>query len=90
VRTYLLVHAEPGRAGEATRAIASDPCVRWADTVAGAYDVIAEVDVDGTCQLSELIARWRGRSGIARLIACPAASHQSMWDEALAAPMANV
>jgi hypothetical protein len=81
VRTYLLVHTEPGRAAEACRAITEDQCVHWADTVAGAYDVIAEVEVDGSCELHELVARLRGRAGVTRLAACPAASNRSLWEE---------
>jgi hypothetical protein len=84
VKTYVLVHAEVGRAAEVARAIARDPCVLSVDTVAGAYDVIAQIEVEGSCDVADLAARLRIQPGVTRLVTCSIAGHQPLWDESLA------
>jgi len=83
VRTYLLVHAEVGRAAQVARAIEADGRVLSADTVTGAYDVIAQVAVGGSQEVSELSDQVRALPGVTRLIACLVETNASLWDEIL-------
>lgn len=89
MRTYLLIHTEPGRAGEVARAIESDPRVLSAATVSGAYDVVAQVTVGGSNDISELSARLRTLPGVSRVVACPVRVHETLWDDTMAPALAG-
>ena len=55
MRAYVVVTAEPGKAREVARQIASLPQVKMADACWGSRDVFALVEVRGSQELNELV-----------------------------------
>jgi hypothetical protein len=90
VRSYVLIHTEAGRAADVARAIARDPRVVLADTVAGAYDVIATTRGEDPAESRALLDDVRHIPGVVRLVTCHVGSHQHLWGEVLDSDYAGV
>ena len=67
---YVLIQAEPGRAGPA-RVIREIDGVRWADDLAGPYDVIARIQASTLDELGRLVVRRiHAVDGVTRTLIC--------------------
>jgi DNA-binding Lrp family transcriptional regulator len=72
VQAYVLIQAEVGRSGEVARAVANIPGVRFADAVAGPYDVIACAEAPDVDALGKFIlVQVQAVEGVTRTITCP-------------------
>jgi len=89
VRTYLLVHTEVGRAADVARTLEADLRVLSADTVSGAYDVIAQASVAGYGEVCDLSAEVRAQPGVTRLLVCPVEVNGTLWEEILTPALAE-
>jgi len=72
VQAYVLIQAEVGRSAEVAEAVGKIPGVRFADVVAGPYDVIAwaeAADIDGLGK--HILAKVQAVGGVTRTLTCP-------------------
>ena len=72
VEAYVLIQAEVGRSAEVADAVRKIPGVRFADVVAGPYDVVVRADAADIDGLGELIvATMQAVVGVTRTLTCP-------------------
>ena len=70
LNAYVLIQTEVGRAGPA-QAIRAIDGVRWADDLAGTYDIIARIHAPGLDELGRLVAtRIHAVDGVTRTVTC--------------------
>jgi DNA-binding Lrp family transcriptional regulator len=70
LNAYVLIETEVGRAGPA-QAIRAIDGVRWADDLAGPYDIIARIHAPGLDELGRLVAtRIHAVDGVTRTVTC--------------------
>ncbi len=55
VNAYSLISAEPGKTSEIFRKIKSIEGIKKAETVAGPYDIVAQIEVDSLEKLTKII-----------------------------------
>jgi nitrate reductase NapAB chaperone NapD len=71
-RAHLLLQAEPGRAAEVVRHVATVAEVREVTATSGPFDVIAVVDVEREGDLARALGRVRRAPGLVALRVCRA------------------
>ncbi len=72
VQAYVLIQAELGRPAEVAEAVGEIPGVRFADVVAGPYDVIVRAEAADFDELGKLIlAKVQAVGGVTRTLTCP-------------------
>jgi len=73
VEAYVLVNAEPGRAGRTlSKTMAAVKGVLSAEDLSGPYDVIARVEAPDLDRLARLVvAKIQVLEGVTRTITCP-------------------
>ncbi len=65
VRAYSLISTEPGKTAEAYQRIKKIEGVKVAETVAGPYDIVAQIEVDSLEKLTKIIfGEIRGAPGV--------------------------
>jgi DNA-binding Lrp family transcriptional regulator len=84
VEGYILIHTEMGKMEAVAEAVASLDGVETTETVTGPYDVVARArrscEHDLVHCLEQEIA---GIPGVTRVVACPLASHDRVWEMGL-------
>jgi len=71
VGAYILITAEPGKAGSVVRGIAGIPGVKSVSAVTGPYDAIVEVEVSDFNAIGTLIvSKIQNIDGVSRTLTC--------------------
>jgi len=55
VNAYSLISAEPGKTAEVLRKIKAVEGIKKAETVAGPYDIVAQIEIDSLEKLTKII-----------------------------------
>lgn len=71
VSAYILITAEPGKAGEVVTGVARTTGVKSVSAVTGPYDAIAQIEVDDFNTLGNLVvSQIQNVSGVTRTLTC--------------------
>jgi DNA-binding Lrp family transcriptional regulator len=72
VEAYVLIQTQVGRSGEVADAMDKIPGVRFADAVAGPYDVVVRAEAANLNRLGTMIvAKLQAVVGVTRTLTCP-------------------
>ena len=66
VKAYVLIEAEVGKTGEVIQSVREVEGVKSADSVAGAYDIVATTEVEDLDALGSLVKQLHSISGICK------------------------
>lgn len=66
VKAYVLIEVEVGKTAEVIKGVGTVRGVKSADSVAGAYDIVATVEVEDLDALGSLVRQLHSVSGICK------------------------